>query len=70
MVYVTFVSLGIETIVVGRKTHDVRPFLSSPVLHSQGSVFAEFKRLSDVEAFLKMEPKPEFQGEPVVAMTK
>lgn len=36
----------------------------------KGSVFAEFKTLNDAKAFIEREPKPTFQDEPVVAMSK
>ncbi|KAJ9095332.1 hypothetical protein QFC21_005698 [Naganishia friedmannii] len=36
----------------------------------KGSVFVEFKTLSDAQAFVDMVPQPEFQGEPVVSMFK
>ncbi len=40
------------------------------VLSIQGSVFAEFKTIEDAKKFVAMDPKPTFQDEVVVAMTK
>ncbi len=36
----------------------------------KGSVFVEFKTIEDAKAFVDKEPKPEFEGEAVTAMTK